>query len=185
LLVDYELSGGEQDTRALAFVGCVQVYFACAQVEGLGLRVRPSFGEFNLPISDKFKLPSGWSWNQPYEADVIAESSGKRDVTHGPHLGQRVDETLILTVCKCLHQHLSFLQSRVVVNGQSYFNVLSELRACTHGSSFDRFGLLRENRRTQYRQRGDQQETANGKFANGCNRLSCVSHLIVLRRLGR
>jgi hypothetical protein len=77
LLIDHELCGRIQDTRALVFVLVIQVDFTGRQVEGLRLGIGPNFAEAKLPIGNKADFSSGRSLNQTDETAVVAEGAGE------------------------------------------------------------------------------------------------------------
>src|SRR5579862_2124820 len=100
-----------------------------------------NLAESEEAVGDKENLPPIWRWNHLNVTDVISEGARDCDVTHCFHLGQRVEQSLILPVLECCGQNLFVCRSGVLINGQRYRKFLSQLRLCAPGSGVDRFWL--------------------------------------------
>jgi hypothetical protein len=100
LFVDSKLALGIENPAALFLVGIVDIELASGKVEGLGLRVRVDFAHAELAVSDPADLASGGSGDHANIADVVAESTGDGAVANSLHLGECVDQAIVLTFFK-------------------------------------------------------------------------------------
>src|ERR1700720_3721954 len=96
LFVDHELSCGIQHTCAFTLVRVVQVEFSGCQVEGTGLRVPINFTESEQAVGDEANLATSRSRYHLDETEVVAKCAGDRYTAHSFHLGERIDQSLIL-----------------------------------------------------------------------------------------
>src|SRR6202795_4953181 len=128
-------------------------------------------------IGDEANLSPSWGWNHPDVTTVIPESACNRDVARRFHLAECVDQALILAFLECLHQHLSVRPSRVIINVQREAEFRSELCACAHGSSLNRFWLVRGQRESaSHNHQTRNQQTAKGKLATSWSRVLDLPH---------
>jgi hypothetical protein len=73
--------------------------------------------------------------------DVIAQATPNSDVAHRLHLGQRVEQPLVLAGLESLGQNLVIRLRGVLINRQRYRKFLSHLRLCASGSCINGFWL--------------------------------------------
>src|SRR5229473_957073 len=99
-----------------------------------------------------------------HELGFRVEGARDRDVAHRFHLGQRVEQPLILAVLECLGQNLVICLRGVLINGQRYREFLSHLRLCASGSSVNGFWLrsvLGKGRGASQAEKTNQHQTTN------------------------
>ena len=91
----------------------------------------------NLAVGDKANSASRWGWNAADKADVKSESAGERYVPHSSHLGESINDALILSLLERLNKHLPVCGSGVLVYSQPKgYEPVSDLRARTRSNRF-------------------------------------------------
>ena len=71
--------------------------------------------------------------------DVVTESAGNGAVADRFHLGESVDQPLILALFKGLDEDLAILGSGEVIDFYTHANDSAELSASAHGAGFNGF----------------------------------------------
>src|ERR1700674_4622470 len=106
LLIDRELGFRVEGARALGFILVVNVEFTDRQIVGSRSAITVDLAESEKAVCDKANPPPSGGWGLLDVTDVVAESARDCDVSHCFHLGQRVEQPLILAVLECLGKNL-------------------------------------------------------------------------------
>src|SRR5258708_31876812 len=96
LFVDDQLGSRVKHAAALLLIFIVQINFASGQIEGFALGVVVGFTESDPAVGGEPDLATGWCGNQGNVVEVIAKGTIDGKAANWLHLGERVDQTLVL-----------------------------------------------------------------------------------------
>src|SRR5271165_2086305 len=126
---------------ALAPVLIIEIEFTSSEIEGLRLRVPVNFAEPEKAIGDPADLAASRSGNHMNVGDVVAESTSNGAMADRFHLGEGIDEAIVLAFFKGLDKDLTILGSGEVIDFHTDTDDFAKLSASAHGGGFDSFIL--------------------------------------------
>ncbi len=93
-------------------------------------------------ICDEDDFAAGRGWSHSDVSAVVTEGAGDLDVAYGLHLGQGVDQSLILALLEGLYQGDPVSRRRKIVDVQGHADTCSHLGASAPGLGLDGFILV-------------------------------------------
>src|ERR1700674_2778593 len=137
LLIDRQLGFRVEGARAFRLILVINVELTDRQIVGSRSAIVEDLAESEKAVGNKANLPPSGGWDLLDVADVIAEGARDCDVSHCLHLGERVEQPLILAVPERLVQDLFVCLTGEFINGQRHREFLSHLRVSASGSGFN------------------------------------------------
>ena len=187
LFVDDELGSRVQYAAALVLIRVVQIKFASGQIEGFALGVVVGFTESDPAVGGEPDFAAGWRRNQGNVVEVIANCAGDGDAANRLHLGERVDQTLVLALLERSDKDLPVRFRRVLVDDHLNADSFTQLGAGTHRSGVNRlcFPVVRRDSRYSRCEEQREQKTAVTEFPSGEAWNLAVYHRIYPHQAGQ
>src|SRR5260370_40635722 len=142
LFVDDQLGSRVQNAAALVLIRVVQIKFTSGQIEGFALGVVVGFTESDPAVGGEPDPAASWRGNQGNVVEVIANCAGDGNAANRLHLGERVDQTLVLALLERSDEDLPVRFRRVLVDGHLNANSFTQLGAGTHCGGVNYLRLL-------------------------------------------
>jgi hypothetical protein len=188
VFVDDELSGGIKDAGAFALVLIGEIEFAGGEVVGGGGSVGVDFAETKQTVGDEANLAAGVRGNQANVAEVVADGAGYSDASDGVHLGEGVDEALILSFFEGIDEDLAIFFGGEFVDADLDVDDFAELRAGALGRGVDDFDfpVVGGNGKSDGgKKKSGEQESAKAKLASVGVRIVAMCHCCPFEKAGR